>query len=184
MYNQDVKNSIIKALLSGGMSGGLLGAASHAIGSAKPTMGSLLKAGLIGAGVGSGISGGSTAIGSTLMGAPSDDERSGYTRRAALGGALAGGLGGATLGGLAATGHIGLPAKAPELMKEYIRNIAKSPNALLKGAGVGAALGAIPLAYYAADEGMQLDFLKNEMLEAKKRKIRDAYDTIRSQDGY
>lgn len=169
-YSDDVRNASLKAALSGGLSGAIFGAGARALsGSKAATLKELLKAAGIGAATAGGIAGGSTFVGSSLAGAPEEDDPSGYTKRGALGGGITGGIVGAGLGALAAKGKIGIPAKSPAFLKTYFANLKSSPHALLKGAGVGALAGGLPAAHFAADEGMQLDFIKNEMMDKKRR---------------
>lgn len=165
------KEAAKKALLSGGLFGAIFGAGEHAFrGSSPITKAGLLKAALMGGATMGGITGGGAYLGTKLMGTPDDSDSAAYTKRAGLGAGIAGGLGGALLG--AAASRVKLPM-VPSILKEYLAALKAKPlgEALLKGAGVGAAVGAIPAAYYGADEGMMLDTLNNEQKRRKKEQM-------------
>lgn len=167
MIDQQVRDATIKALISGALSGGALGAGARVLGGARklrdiagPALGAAAASG--------GIAGGSTYLGSQLMGAPDPEETSGFTHRGALGGALGGGALGGVLGAGAASGIVKPPMN--NLVTDYFKRLARKPSraGILKGAAAGA-LGLGGLAgYLGSDEGMQVDFLNEEI----KRRMR------------
>ena len=154
-------------------SGALTGAGMGGIG--KLLGGSRSLPAILGA-AGTGAIAGGTAIpgaaylGEQILGAPGEEDLQPYTARAGIGGALAGGAGGAGLGYLAGSG---LSAKAGSVFPGVAKALkAELPidNMLVdwikrsggkKGALLGALLGAGGLGYLAADEGQQLDTIRN-----------------------
>lgn len=157
--NERTKN----AALSGAASGAVLGGAGSILTGAN--LKSALRAALLGSVASAGMAGGGMAIGNSILGDPPDeDEINPNTRRTALGGGIAGGSIGALLGGALGKKYLRLPGATG--LTKYIAS--KSPKtAALLGGGSGALAGS----YLAADEGMQLDFLQNELdaLERKRR---------------
>jgi hypothetical protein len=172
MIDENTKDAALRAALSGGLSGGLFGAATRIVGGKGPyQLSNLLKAAGIGFGTGASVAGGSTLLGSSLMGYPEPDDPSAYTRRATVGGLVGGGLGGALIGAAASRGIIPLPRRTPDFIKNYFSKLTQSPEFIrsgLKGAGIGAITGGIPSAFLASDEGMQVDFINNELRRKKK----------------
>lgn len=172
-----VRNATIKALLSGAASGGLLGAGGKLAGGARNWK-EVGKSGLqAGAAMGA-MAGGSTYLGSKLMGAPDEDESGAFAHRGALGGAVGGGIVGAGAGALAGLGKLPLGksvAEHPNMLMDYVRALGSKPTkgSALKGALIGGlGLGAIS-AYHGGDEGMQLDVLNEEMRKRKRRQMMD-----------
>lgn len=175
--DEEIKKAIRTAALSGGISGGALGA----IGSIP----SLLKGGgwraaalktLLAGGVGAGLGAGTIGLGSKIMGAPDPQESSGYTRRGAVGGAVGGGIAGGALGGFLGATKTELPKVSPEVLSSAATRL----RALSRGGKIGAVAGGLGLGaiagYLGADEGTHLDFLENEMKEAKRRQmLRETY---------
>lgn len=152
------RDDIKKAALSGAASGGLLGLGGGLLsgGGIK----SALRAAALGALGGGAVSGAGVGAGSALMGEPEEGEISPYTRRGALGGGTVGaGLGG-LLGAALGKNYLKM-AKFPSLGK-----LGGKKGALLGGLGGGGAG-----AFMAGDEGMQLDFIQNELdaMEKKRR---------------
>ncbi len=163
-----IRDASLAAAKSGGMSAAILGGASSLVGGRKPWIKVGMDAALAGLG-GASLAGGSTYLGSKLMGAPEEGE-GGFTNRAALGGAVAGGALGAGLGGLLGGGKLKWLSKVPgvaeklaaegpfnNLVTDQIKKVAK------KGAGrTAAALGLGGAALgggLAANEGMAVDYL-------------------------
>lgn len=182
-YNDQVKDATFTALLSGGLSGAGLGAVSKLMGSAKrATPKELLKAAILGGSVYGGLSGGSTALGSYIMGPPKEDDPSAFTMRGGVGGGVAGGALGAGLGAAVAGGAINAPKQIPAFAANYLKNLRSSKNPLLKGAGIGAAAIGLPMAFLASDEGMQTDFIRNQVQAAKRRKLEEAYRLIKENE--
>ncbi len=157
-----------EAAKSGGLSAALLGGGHSLMSGRKPWARVAADAALAGLG-GAGLAGGSTYLGSSIMGAPEEGE-GGFTNRAALGGALAGGAVGVGLGGLLGGGKLKWLSKIPgmaeklsregplnNLVTDQIKKVAKTGagrTAAALGLG-GAALGG----GLAANEGMAVDYL-------------------------
>ena len=108
-----------------------------------------------GAGIGSIIGGGGTYVGTKILGEPRRDDPIGTTKRAAVGGAIAG-------LGLGAAGAIALRrGHFKNAMQDwrpvtFIRRTA-APVAIATGAGAGALIAGS----HAADEGQQVDTMRN-----------------------
>lgn len=180
-YTEDerVKDATIKALTSGALSGAIFGAGAKMLASKSPAkMWEILKTAGLGAGLTGGLAGGSAYIGNSALGAPGDDEPSGYTRRGALGGAVGGGVLGSALGALVSRKGVPLPKAAPHFAKAMVERLRKMPSGkgLKWGAGVGALGAGTAGAAVGADEGMSLDLLANELRDAeRKRMLRERY---------
>jgi len=112
-YDKDVRDATLKALLSGGLSGAAFGGGAGVLSGSSP-----IKGALVGGLGGAALAGGSTYLGSKLMGAPDDGDPTGYTKRAGLGGALAGGTIGGGLGALAGGTKLGA-SMVPEFAQKY-----------------------------------------------------------------
>jgi len=170
VIDNQVRDATLKALLSGALSGGALGAGGRILGGARK-LSDVMKGAAVGGGISGALSGGSTYLGSEIMGPPKETDPSAFTHRGGVGGAVGGGTLGAALGAGAAGGLIGLPSK--NVVTDYFTKLARKPNlkGILAGAGAGAlGLGAIA-GYMGSDEGMQVDFLNEEMKRAKRRKM-------------
>jgi hypothetical protein len=180
----DTDRELQKLIASGAISGGVVGGATSLLGGAK-SLGKIAKGGLIGAGLAGGLSGLSGALGLKALGSPEEEDTSGYTKRLGAGGAIAGGAAGAGLGallGLSGMGKASMVGRGARYAKAGLmsalgrgaaaKGIAKvsSPvaGALLTGLG-GAAVGG----YQGADEGMQMDFLRNLSIQEKERLLRE-----------
>ncbi len=166
---QRILDASSQAAKSGGISAAILGGAGSLLSGRKPWLKVGMDAALAGLG-GAGVAGGATYLGSSIMGAPQEGESGGYTNRAALGGALAGGSIGAGLGGLLGGGKLGWLSKVPgvagalakegpfnNLITDQIKKVAKTGagrTAAALGLG-GAALGG----GMAGNEGMAVDYL-------------------------
>jgi hypothetical protein len=171
--DERTKEATIKALISGGLTGGGFGLAAQLAGKAKPSRAAILKAILTGGGTAAGVAGGATYLGSKIAGPPGEDEASGYTRRGTLGGVLGGGAVGSALGAATGSGKVNVPNSAPYYLRmaaERLKSLPKGRGALLGGA-LGAGLAGSFAGWMGADEGMQLDVLENEMREARKRQM-------------
>jgi hypothetical protein len=158
-------HQVLKAGLSGAASGALLGG-----GTALLTRGKSLKSALQAAGIGAGamgaLAGGGTAIGNKVLGNPDPNDRAAFTKRAAVGGALAG----AALGGAGAIalkrGMLGAKASsaftkgAKTWRPLHAIQTSGTPVAAAVGAGAGSLYGA----HQGADEGMMVDAINNSQL--------------------
>lgn len=163
------------AATSGGISGGITGAMGRLLAGRKNPM-EILKAALGVGALGAGLAGGATYVGGQLMGPAPKNDPSSYTTRGGLGGLVGGGLVGAALGGLIGGGKLRVPKIAgvtDNIIGDKLASLALSPSsrnakigAALGGAGLGAGAG-----YLGADEGMQLDFLKNEVAKSQKKRM-------------
>lgn len=180
----EVEQAIKDAAISGSASGALLGGFGRMLaGSRKPW--ELLKSAGIGAGLTGALTAGSTAIGSGLMGAPAPGDSSGYTTRGLVGGLVGGGAIGAGMGALAAHPRLKnlyklvpnkLKSELPldnalmDAMKKMSQKGQMAPAASLGGATVGG-LGA----FLGSDEGMQIDFIQDQL---RKRRREEALRNV------
>jgi hypothetical protein len=163
-------DAVRNAALSGAAGGAVLGGAGRLLGGTRK-FSDLLKGMAQAAGISGGLAAGSTGLGTVIMGGtPDEDDPHGFTHRGALGGAVGGTLLGAGLGALVGRGVLKAPGK--NLVSDYFRNLAKRGGAggLLHGAAAGALGGGAVAGYQGADEGMQLDFLRSEVQDSKRRK--------------
>ncbi len=187
---QTLKDELKKLIASGAISGAILGGGGSLLGGAK-SLGSVGKAAALGAGLSGGLAGLSGGLGLGIMGSPEEQERSGYSKRLGVGGAIAGGLAGAGIGALMGASKKGsLLGKGARYAKAGVMNAlgrgtaakaldkigSKSTGAIVGGLGLGG-LGA----YQGVDEGMQMDFLSNMSREQKEKLLRQkllggAYD--------
>lgn len=160
-----ISDATKSAAMSGAVSGGVLGGI-HELLSGPGGKARLLRAALIGGGLSGGLAGGTTLVGSKLMGAPDEDDATGFTRRAGVGGALIGGAAGAGLGALAQRGKIKVPI---EIIQKFLTR--QTP----KGAAVAGALGlGATGAYLGADQGLQADFLSQESARRRREAMMEA----------
>lgn len=158
----------VKAGLSGAASGAVLGALPLLRRGVTVRKG--LKSILATGGASAAIVGGGTIVGSKILGKPRRDEGAAYTKRAALGGALAGAGGGLTAGILATKTRGG---------RKVLAKLAKTwrPAALAKKTGVagasaiGGTAGLAVGGFQGADEGQQVDSLDNLKKDLKKKKF-------------
>lgn len=155
-----------QAAMSGAVTGGGLGAITHLLGSGKLSKAGLLKSALTGAGLYGGLAGGSTYVGTGLLGSPAEDDPTAYSRRAGLGGALLGGAAGAGLGALAAKGKFKIPVP---ILEKFMAKLAPKQAAAAGALGLGAAG-----AYLGTDEGMQADFLAQESRRRRREALMEA----------
>jgi len=182
--DETLKDELLKLILSGAVSGGILGGGGRLLSGAR-SVGALAKGAGLGAAVSGGLTGLSGAIGLGVGGSPTEEEGSGYSKRLGVGGAIAGGLAGAGLGAL--MGSKGGRAGALSLLQkmgggDMAREITKGSSVLGRGIGAlkkpgyaaaGLGLGGSAVgAFQGADEGMQLDFLHNLSREQKEKALR------------
>lgn len=149
------------AALSGAASGGILGLVGSGL--AGGGLKSALRASLLGALTGGAISGAGVGTGTAMLGSPEEDEVNPYTRRGVLGGGVAGAGMGGLLGAALAKRFLKFKAPPPAL-----KALADQP--VRKAAGIGAGAGGAFGAYQAGDEGMQVDFIKNEIDELQRKR--------------
>jgi len=146
------------AALSGALSGSLIGGGSGLMeGYSKRA---ILKRALLGALGGGALAGSAIGLGHEMLGQPEDEGA--YTRSGAVGGLAAGAGAGAAGGAALASGLI--PSKRGLLAR--IAKMGYGP-AMSTGAVVGAGAGA----FQGSDEGMQLDYIKNEMDRHNREKL-------------
>lgn len=169
-FEQKKRERELPASVKAGLSAAVSGAALGLIPAFR--RGSSLKAVArsvaIGAGAGAAIGGLGTALGGAILGKPKEGEGAPVTRRAALGGAIAGGLGGATAGALALRTRLGrrLLVKASKDWRPALwARRAGLPGAVAIGGAGGGVIGAA----HAADEGQQVDTL-NSLRKDKRKK--------------
>ena len=196
----------IKAALSGALTGGVFGGGGAAL-TGEKELAKLLKAALIGGGLGGTAAGSATAVGEDVMGEPTQEEGGApYARRGGIGGMLLGGGIGAALGAAGASGKLGkLAEHAPQFLKtagmaaknempkglvdniliKKIAELGKNPS--LKGVALGAGLGAAtlgaPMGYYAAGEGSGIDTMNRELEDEKKRRLIQAMKDYYGEEG-
>lgn len=168
--SENPRKQEIKAALSGAASGALLGG-----GTALLTRGKSLKSALRAAGIGAtamgAMAGGGTAIGNKVLGNPDPNDRAAFTKRAAVGGALAG----AALGGLGAVA-LKKGALGPKVTGAFAKGAktwrplhAIQTSGTGAAAAVGAGAGALYGAHQGADEGMMVDAINNSQIAARNQ---------------
>lgn len=178
------KKRLKELLISGGISGAVLGGGASALGGAK-TLGAIGKSALHGAGIGAALGGGSDLAADVIKGEPDPNDPTAYSKRGAFGGALAGGLGGAALGALVsgggAKGALSRDLKAG-LMKQLGRGVVAKGVGKLSSRAVGAgalgSLGALVGGYQGGDEGMQMDFYHGLQDDKRKRMAQKMKESV------
>jgi len=171
------KERLKTLLISGGVSGGVLGGAGSLLGGAKG-FGPVGKAAALGALLSGGLSAGSGLLGDALMPGGEGDPQA-NTKKGAIGGAVGGGLIGAGAGallGIGGKGGVGRTLKAV-LMSNLGRGVlAKGLGKIatpLGGAASIGALGGLVGGYQGSDEGMQVDFIENLKRQNMKDRMRE-----------
>jgi hypothetical protein len=158
-------NPYVGAALSGGASGAVLGGLSILRRGTSP-LSALATAGKLGA-VSAGIVGGGALLGSKIIGKPRDDEGAPFTKRAGLGGSIAG-----AAVGLAGALALRKTKSGARILVEASKNwrpamwIRKSP--LAAGISVGTVAGALYGGAQGLDEGQQVDSIRNLKKDLKK----------------
>jgi hypothetical protein len=151
-------NPYVGAALSGGASGAVLGGLSI-LKRGTGALAALKNAGKLG-GVSAGIVGGGALLGSRIVGKPREDESAPFTKRAGIGGAIAGA--GVGLAGALALRKTKGGAKVLEKAAKNWRPamwVRESPLAV--AGGVGAVGGALYGGAQGLDEGQQVDSIRN-----------------------
>jgi len=151
-------NPYLGAALSGGASGAVLGGLSI-LKRGTGALAALKNAGKLG-GVSAGIVGGGALLGSRIVGKPREDESAPFTKRAGIGGAIAGA--GVGLAGALALRKTKGGAKVLEKAAKNWRPamwVRESPLAV--AGGVGAVGGALYGGAQGLDEGQQVDSIRN-----------------------
>lgn len=175
--DKDQKERLKTLLLSGAVSGGVLGGAGSLLSGAK-SFGSVGKAAALGAGLSSLLAGGSGYIGESVMPDPDPDDPSAFTNRGAVGGAIAGGALGGGLGGVLGSRNKYSAPIRKSLMNRFEGGLLSKGIGKVKGAGLGAAAlglgGALIGGFQGADEGMQADFVNNMRQKQKEEQLRKA----------
>lgn len=177
---QQLNQSTRTAALGGGASGAVMGAVTGIMGG-KRKLADILKAAATSGLLSGGFAGGATYLGGKALGAPDEDDPSANTHRGALGGAIGGGLAGAGLGALISSGKMKVPKIAgltDNLIIDKLKGLVGKAHGTKMGAGLMGALGAGGVGYLGADEGMQLDFLANEMKKARKRRAASSMEPM------
>ena len=160
-------------------SGGLTGAGMGAIG--KLLGGSRSLASILGAGAAGGVAGataipGAAYLGEQVLGAPEETDTTPYTVRAGLGGAMVGGGLGAAGGAFLGSGASGAVGRAFPGVSKFMHSQLPLDNLITdklrkvgggKGALLGALLGGAGLGFMSADEGQQIDTIRNLSKQAK-----------------
>ena len=174
----DEQRSRIKTLLlSGGISGALLGGAGSALGGAR-RFGPIGKAAALGAALSGGLSAGSGIVGEAILPKGDPNDAQANTKRGAIGGGVAGGVVGAGVGGLLALGGkggVGRTLKAA-LMSQVGRGLIAKGIGKVTTPGIGAAslgaMGAIIGAVQGSDEGMQVDVIENLQRQQRRDRLK------------
>jgi len=179
----DVLSSILEAAKSGALFGGVAGATSGLVGGQR-SLRSIAMRGLGGAAITAATAAGGGALGHAILGAPGDAEANPYTKRSALGGALAGTATGAGLGYAlgsgkwrpltAAAGKIARHFDAPtdNLVGDYVKK-KMLQNSLVSGLQAGGTLGlagGFLGGHVGMDEGMGVDFMHNQDPEEMRKR--------------
>ena len=158
-------NPYVMAGLSGAVSGAALGFLPLL--RRGTTLKTALKTAVGGAAAGGAVVGGGSLLGSKILGDPNNKEGAAFTKRAAVGGALVGG----TLGVAG-----GLVARRVPLVNRHIGNLAKEwrpahmiqKSGSLKAAAIGGVAGAGYGLAQGADEGQQVDSIRNIRKDLKR----------------
>jgi hypothetical protein len=172
-------NPYVGAALSGGASGAALGGLSILKHGVSP-MSALKSAGYAGAAA-AGIVGGGALLGSKLIGKPRPEESAPFSKRAAIGGALAG-AGAGLIGAIA----LKKTRSGRQLVDGWDKGtgLMGRPASWIKGSNLAGAMalggvgGGIAGAAQGADEGQQVDSIRNLKKDMKKFSRKEfGYDT-------
>jgi hypothetical protein len=178
----DALGSILEAAKSGALFGGVAGATSGLL-SGQRSLRAIGMRGLGGAALTAATAAGGVGLGNAILGSPKDGEHNPYTKRAGIGGTIAGAAAGAGLGYAlgagklrpltSAVGSLARRFEAPtdnligDLVKNQMRQRSVS-SGLKTAAGLGA-VGAFAGGGVGLDEGMGIDFLRDDPEEMRRR---------------
>ncbi len=154
---------------SGGLTGAAFGGLGRMLGGSR-SLPAILGASVLGGATGATTIPAAAYAGESVLGSVTPEEMQPYTKRAGLGGALAG-------AGLGAAGGAAVGSGLSKYVGDALPGLSKVASSQLpldnilmdklrkmggkKGALIGALLGAGTLGYAAADEGQQLDTIRN-----------------------
>jgi hypothetical protein len=158
-------NPYLTAGLSGAASGAGLGGLAllrRGVG-----LGGALKTGALGALFTGGVVGGGSIVGSKIVGEPKPKERAPFAIRSAVGGAIVGTAAGAA-GGLLMRRVPKINRKIAGLANEWRPANWLTKSGSLKATGVGAVAGGGYGAFTGADEGQQVDTIRNLRKDIRK----------------
>jgi hypothetical protein len=188
----EMKEHLKNLALSGAISGAVLGGGGKAITGAK-NVGQIVKAALAGSALSGGLTLGGGGLGMMMMGEPDENDPTAFTKRSAVGGALAGGALGAGMMSPAFRNLVLKGAKAlgkekdlsemgrswnpktgevENILLHKLKKLQGSPAAMPAGAAIGSLVGG----YQGGDEGMQADFARN-LTRARQAKKDERVDT-------
>lgn len=183
MRRKAASTATTQATLSGAGTGALVGGVSKMLaGGRKPT--DIALRALLGALAGGTMAGGSNKVGQEVLGPAEDDEPTPFTTRGAVGGLVGGGAIGAGLGALLGGGKLNGIGKAlggalkiapDNLLMDQVKRLAAGGN-VGKGAAMGGGLLGGVAAFQGADEGMQVDFLRNQALARRRARLQQFAD--------
>jgi hypothetical protein len=160
-------NPYLGAAISGGLSGGSLGALSI-LRKGTSLRSAAASAGKLGA-VSAGIVGGGALIGSKIIGNPRAEESTPFTKRAAIGGAITGSAAGLA-GGLLLRKTRGGARLLVDASKTWRPAVAIRKAPIAGAVGIGTIGGALYGGGMGADEGQQVDTVINLRKDMKKSK--------------
>jgi hypothetical protein len=158
-------NPYVMAGLSGAASGaalGILPLLRRGVG-----LKTALRTAAGGAAAGGAIVGGGSLLGSSLLGDPDKKEGAAFTKRAAVGGAIVGGTLGIA-GGLAARRIPAVRSQVKVLSKEWRPAMWIRKSGPVKAAAIGGAAGGAYGLGQGADEGQQVDSIRNLRKDLKR----------------
>jgi hypothetical protein len=161
---EEAKRNAMQAALSAGVAGSAYGSGFGLLGGATSTK-QLAKLAAKSGSLSALLGGGGVYLGSKLLGNPSDEESTGFTRRASLGSGLVGAGLGSAAGAFAGSGLVPKSVSAnPSLLSQYVAKLSRAPSAkkALIGAALGGLAGSVGGTAIGSDEGMVIDFINEE----------------------
>jgi hypothetical protein len=161
----------------GGLVSGIIGGGTGKLMAGERSMANILKAAGNSGLLFGGLAAGATAMGGAVMGAPDPEDPGGYSKSGGYGGLIGGGIAGAGLGALIGAGKMKVPAitgVTDNIIAGKLAALAGKPSvrnakigALIGGGALGGAAG-----FRGMEEGMQLDFLNNQVRKLKKDRMK------------